>query len=400
MKIKSSKFLFVLIALLSLFVSCVEQKQDEEFSFIIACDMRRFAMEQYRSSEWTLGGFEKIKEVGKGDFMISPGDVEPPDAVRDLIDIVLGKDYTWYPGVGNHDLEDESYIEYLRDLNRNGKTLPNIVNRGPSGSEETTYSFDWKNAHFINLNLYYDGTVDNGSDGNVVPELLAWLEKDLAQNNKKHIFVFGHDPIISIPDMDSGMRRHVGNSLDKYPDNSFRFQQLLIKYNVTAYICGHSHSTSFASFNGLWQLDAGHIRGMEGDFTPEKLFKSMKSELETVKKTGKAANEITNKFYASNKKEINKTLFAMKLVDVGTYKDIKDDQGLEALMGFYNEYRKGNNYAVNFEELFWKNCGWRKSSFLKIFVGPEDVRLEIYRDDGRGGKYSLRHNMYLIKEIN
>jgi hypothetical protein len=188
---------------LSLFSSCVEQKQDEEFSFIVTCDMRRFAMEQYRTVEWTLGGFQAIKEVGKGDFMISPGDVEPPDAVRDLIDIVFGKDYVWYPGVGNHDLEDESYIEYLRDLNRDGKSLPNIVNRGPTGCEETTYSFDWKNAHFVNLNLYYDGTVDNKADGNVVPELLAWLEKDLAQNKKKHIFVFGHDPIISMPDMNN-----------------------------------------------------------------------------------------------------------------------------------------------------------------------------------------------------
>ncbi|MGB5847847.1 MAG: metallophosphoesterase [Ignavibacteriaceae bacterium] len=400
MKINLLKFSFVLITLLSLFVSCVEQKHDEEFSFIVTCDMRRFAMEQYRSPEWTLGGFHAIKEVGKGDFMISPGDVEPPDAVRDLIDIVLGKDYPWYPGVGNHDLEDNSYMEYLRDLNRDGKSLPNIVNRGPSGCEETTYSFDWKNAHFVNLNLYYDGIVDNGADGNVVPELLAWLEKDLAQNNKKHIFVFGHDPIISMPDMDSGIRRHVGNSLDKYPDNSFQFQQLLLKYNVTAYVCGHTHTASFSSINGLWQLDAGHIRGMEGDFTPEKLFNRIKSELETGTASGSAVDEIIKRFYASNKKEIDKTLFAMELVDVNSYKEIKDDQGLEELIGFYKKYQKGNNYAVNSEELFWNNCPWSKSSFLKIFVGPEDVRLEIYRDDGRGGKYSFSHNMYLYRSIN
>ncbi|NIP97071.1 MAG: hypothetical protein GWO24_28015, partial [Akkermansiaceae bacterium] len=72
---------------------------------------------------------------------------------------------------------------WLRALNPGGNTLPNVVNvgpggPGPSGSEETTYSFDYGNVHFIQLNQYYDGSNDAGTDGDVVDELYSWLEAD------------------------------------------------------------------------------------------------------------------------------------------------------------------------------------------------------------------------------
>ncbi|MFQ6115205.1 MAG: hypothetical protein ACE5NG_14190 [bacterium] len=79
------------------------------------------------------------------------------------------------------------------------------------------------------LNQYYDGQSDWGTDGNVIPELLAWLEEDLAANNKKHIFVF----------------------------------------------CGHCHSASYSKINGLWQIDAGHARGIEDKLYPQQLFEAL-----------------------------------------------------------------------------------------------------------------------------
>jgi hypothetical protein len=182
MRTKSLRlFVYVFITLIFL-ARCTPNNDQSNFTFVAACDMRYFAMEEYRSSEWTIGGFEAIKKYGQGEFMISPGDVEPPWATRELIDQVFGKDYLWYPGVGNHDLEDEKYMEYLRALNNDGNKLPNVVRLGPTGSEETTYSFDYGNSHFVNLNLYYDGKTDNGTDGDVVPELLEWLENDLKEN--------------------------------------------------------------------------------------------------------------------------------------------------------------------------------------------------------------------------
>lgn len=394
---KSKITIFILFTFILLFTSCQKEKVENNFSFIAACDMRYFVKEEYRSSEWTLGGFQAIEKVGKGEFMISPGDVEPPWATRELMDQVFGKDYLWYPGVGNHDLEDDKYMEYLRDLNRDGNKLPNIVNLGPPGSEETTYSFDHGNVHFVNLNLYYDGKTDGGTDGDVVPELLKWLEKDLAQNKKKFIFVYGHDAIVCMPDMDNGAVRHQGNSLDLYPDNNIKFQKLLRKYGVTAYLCGHSHCTSFSTINGLWQLDLGHLRGMMDDYTPQKLFEYLNLNWKQNEKEGLSLKESIKKSYISKMKPVNKALFAMQLAAVGkdSYKKIIPTQGIKGLLRFYQDYSKDKSHAEKFTKVFWENIEWQRSSFFKITVGEDDIKVEIYRDDGRGGKYTLRESLYL-----
>jgi Calcineurin-like phosphoesterase len=387
----------ILVAAVLVFVACTTNEEQSEFSFIATCDMRAFATEEFRSSEWTLGGFQAIEKIGKGEFMVSPGDVEPPWAVRELLDQVFGKDYIWYPSVGNHDLEDKKYIEYLRDYNKDGTKLPNIVSSGPSGSVETTYSFDFGNTHFVNLNLYYDGKTDGGTDGDVVPELLKWLENDLAQNKKKNIFVFGHDAIISMPDMDNGLVRHQGNVLDKYPENSFAFQQLLLKYDVTAYLCGHSHSTSFSKINGLWQLDLGHIRGMMNEFDTQKLFDYIEVEWEKNEKESLSLRESIEKTYNSKTKSINKTLFTTQLAGVGkeSYKNISPTEGKKGLLKFYQEYSKGNNQADKLTSIFWDNSNWQRSSFFRITVSEDDISVKIYRDDARGGEYTLRHSFSL-----
>ena len=217
--------LVMLVVLLFIVVSC--ERDQENFTFVVTADMRYTAKKEYRNSKYFQGACEAIKKYGKGEFMISPGDVDPPIAVREVISQVLGEDYPWYPVVGNHELDDSSSMVYLRNYNKNGNTLPNIVRTGPEGSVETTYSFDWGNNHFVVLNQYFDGQSDMGTDGELVPELLDWLEKDLTNTRKKYIFVFGHEPLIAMPDMDNGRLRHQDDSLYKYPKSSFKFHQLL-----------------------------------------------------------------------------------------------------------------------------------------------------------------------------
>ncbi len=179
-------FVFVLIVAGTVPVLLQAQDSREDLVFIVAADMRNFAADGEWSKNFS-GACEAVKEVGAGSFMISPGDldVRPPSAVRDMINQTIGKDYPWYPVLGNHDPESPSSMEYLREYST---TLPNVVNRGPKGCEETTFSFDYGNAHFVVLNQYYDGTNDWGLEGAVVPELLEWLKADLAATTKKHIF--------------------------------------------------------------------------------------------------------------------------------------------------------------------------------------------------------------------
>ncbi|MDZ7260924.1 MAG: metallophosphoesterase [candidate division KSB1 bacterium] len=363
-----------------------QENWEKAFAFIVAVDMREYATEPYRTSQHFWGACEAIKKVGKGAFMVSPGDIDPPHAVREVISLVLGADYPWYPVVGNHELESTSHLDYLREYNKDGESLPNIIRKGPQGCEETTYSFEWDNCHFVVLNQYYDGKSDTGTDGDIVPELLAWLEEDLAANTKKHVFVFGHEPIIAVPDMDNGRIRHQGDSLDKYSKNSFRFHQLLLKYGVTAYICGHTHNTSFCKINGLWQIDAGHARGIEGKPAPEQLFEALTRASQEGKKRSLGEQQAIAEYYETQKKNIDRWLTSMAL----TGKPV-----VQTLSQFYLDYQQGGEAKEKYFQAFWENSGYARSTFLKIYAGKEEVKVEIYRDDGRGGIYSLRHTEIL-----
>lgn len=230
-----------------------------KFSFEVTADMREFAAPDKQSSEYYLGGCEAIDEVGKGAFMISPGDIDPPQYVYETNRKVFGDDYPWYPAVGNHEAETPEDMEWLREYL--SKPLPGLVRKGPENCTETTYSFDHKNVHFVVLNQYYDGKSDVGTNGDVADELYKWLKNDLEQNKKNMVFVIGHEPLVSLPDADNGRHRHKGDNLDSHPKNSHRFQQLLRKHKVIAYICGHTHDFSYGIINGLPQLDVGHCRG-------------------------------------------------------------------------------------------------------------------------------------------
>ncbi len=54
----------------------------------------------------------------------------------------------------------------------------------------------------------------------------------------------------------------MANSLNQHPANRDRLWNLLKDKDVVAYICGHTHNYSAVEIGGVWQLDAGHSRGM------------------------------------------------------------------------------------------------------------------------------------------
>jgi len=266
----------MIIALLLLLAACQSEKVQKndtvEFSFIVTADMREFAGPEYQDSKHFRGAVEAMKKYGEGAFMVSPGDIDPPWHVRSTLDDVLGKDYRWYPVIGNHEQETPEDMEWLREWGKKNKE--SLLRTGPKNAEETFYSFDYKNAHFVAINQYYDGESDIATKGDVSDPVYNWLSADLAANDKKFIFVLGHEPIISVMDYHSGRMRHKGDNLDQNPENANRFVELLRKHNVTAYFCGHTHNFSYAKINGVWQVDAGHSRGI-GDTGARSTFLKM-----------------------------------------------------------------------------------------------------------------------------
>ena len=275
------------------------ETSDENLVFIVAADMRSAAVDAFSDV------CKAIDAAVLGDFMISPGDVDsdPPSAARDMLDEFFGAEYPWYPVIGNHELESPSSISYLRKL---GMTLPRVVNRGPKGCEETTYSFDWADSHFVVLNLYYDGVRDWATEGGVAPELMAWLEADLDANTKKHTFVIGHEPLVPMPDLDNGRIRHQGDSLDEDPKNAFELHQLLLEHGVDAYIAAHTHCASYAKINGLWQLDPGHARGLEQASYGDAMYAAIQSVLDEGRKRGESESKALQRFYREDAYNVDK----------------------------------------------------------------------------------------------
>jgi hypothetical protein len=387
--------LYYLLLLTVCAVSVLAQTSNAPFSFIISSDQREHATQEFRSHVYTLGGYEAINAVGKGAFMIVLGDLDPPTATRELIASVLGKDYLWYPVIGNHDTEVEANTEYLRAMNRGANGVPYVVRKGPAGCEETSYAFDWNGAHFVILNVYFDGTRDNKADGIVAPELMAWLENDLKQNTKKHVLVFGHEPIYPLLDMDNGTVRHWNDALDKYPDNALAFHRLLAKYHVTAYFSGHTHAASYANINGLWLINSGHLYGQEDRYCPATLFSVLSKYVDADVKKGTIVDSSIVRFYKSDVREIKKLVFNLGMLKVKTYKDLTDDQAIRILGQLYAESRQSPEGIDKYSKLFWKNTEWRKSTFLKVNLGPESGSVEIYRDKDYMANYVLRDRVSL-----
>jgi len=356
----------------------------DELIFVVAADMRNFAADGEWSKNFS-GACEAVKKVGAGSFMISPGDldVRPPSSVRDMIDHVIGEDYPWYPVLGNHDPESPSTMKYLRDYST---TVPNVVNRGPEGCEETTYSFDYGEIHFVVLNVYFDGVRDWGLEGDIVPELLEWLEADLAANTKEHTFVFGHEPLMAMPDMDNGRIRHQGDSLDENPENAFAFHQLLLKYGVDAYICGHTHNTSYAKINGLWQLDPGHARGLEENSYAEQMYEAIGRAIEEGRARGVGEANSLRQLYRDDAYHVDRWF---------KYLGLEDQPVIQTMAQFYEEYANDPDAPRRYYEAQIEGRGQTRSSFFRVIVGDEKTTVEIYRDDARGGPYTLRKTIVL-----
>ena len=351
---------------------------DEGLVFVVAADMRKAATGEFSNV------CKAIEEVGQGVFMISPGDLDsdPPSATREMLDAVLGEDYPWYPVLGNHDPESPSTMRYLRSYS---STLPHVVNRGPEGCEATTYSFDWGDTHFVVLNLYYDGVKDWGLEGYLVPELLAWLEADLAATTKTHTFVFGHEPLMPMPDMDNGRIRHQGDALDEDPENAFALHQMLRKYEVDAYFCGHTHNPSYAKINGLWQLDPGHARGLEETSYADQMYAAIGRAIEEGRQRGVGEANSLKQLYRDDPYHID---YWFK------YLGLKDQPVTQTLAQFYDEYGNDPTARNRYYEAQIKGRGQTRSTFMRVIVG-DDVKVEIYRDDAHGGPYTLRKTVVL-----
>ena len=218
-----------------------------------------------RGKEGFVNVMKQLKAAGgPGLFLLTPGDMDPPKTIREQLDGVFGPALMWYPVVGNHELEAKETGPYLREYF--DRRLKGKVSPGPNGSEQTTYSFDVGDVHIAVIDVYWNGQPGPGGDkhgGTVVPALREWLKHDLEASSKPWKLVTGHEPAFPQPDQDWKVGRHLGDSLDRDPENRDAFWTLLEQQGVAAYICGHTHRYSRYQPEGsnVWQIDVAQARG-------------------------------------------------------------------------------------------------------------------------------------------
>jgi len=233
--------------------------------FAVCAAMRDFTPPVHGGPRHFAGACRAMADVGKLAFVVSPGDVSPPDRVRASLAAALGPAVPWYPAVGGHDAASPSAMVWLRTYNARGDTLPNVVMSGPPNAVETQYGVEIGDVHLAVLNQYFDGTNDAKSGRPTVTEgMLSWLDADLSATRSPFVFVAGHGPLVVQPDMQTGRRRHIGQCLDANPRMAVRLMELLSRHGVTAYLCGHTHNASYSKVSQFWQIDCGHARG-DGD---------------------------------------------------------------------------------------------------------------------------------------
>ena len=134
--------------------------------------------------------FDELRQKGVR-FAVSAGDTAPYDRIRGLMDAGLNSmqpcgasEFPWYPGAGNHDVEEIDEMSAWASIwavdwdnnaanTRLASQLPGLTNfkRGPLqvGGQAgpvniqpgTIYSFDYGNAHFLFVNEYEQGIISD-----------------------------------------------------------------------------------------------------------------------------------------------------------------------------------------------------------------------------------------------
>jgi 3',5'-cyclic AMP phosphodiesterase CpdA len=188
---------------------------------------------------------EKIKSE-KPDFIVVTGDMITgstksrvhANRLKKWKGVIEKYGIPYYICVGNHEIESEMSENIIRSVFE-------MPENGPTGFKELAYTFDYKNAHFVTL----DTEAFNNFHA-VGEEQLKWLKEGLEKNQKRIIFIFGHDPAYPVHD-------HIGSSLDKYSAQRDELWGIFKQYKVSAYFCGHEHLYNRSIYDGIYQIITG-----------------------------------------------------------------------------------------------------------------------------------------------
>ncbi|MEI6153833.1 MAG: CFI-box-CTERM domain-containing protein, partial [Deltaproteobacteria bacterium] len=146
-------------------------------------------------------------------------------------------------------------------------TGPDPLNLITAKYPGTVYSFDWGNSHFVSLdNCRYNVLQDGSGMYQVSTEELNWLTRDLQDaqaRGVRHIFVVAHANAFASDNEATGPK----DGMVIYKTQRDALWQILVDYNVDAYITGHKHSSNdqWGQVSGTKWDNSSVIHWMNGD---------------------------------------------------------------------------------------------------------------------------------------
>ena len=243
--------------------------------FITLSLVLTFSAAPGRSDEWAFLGLSDTREDNAMEsvlqwvtenlvnpapqFLVHGGDLDPARETEEIIKKYFGKPF--YSTMGNHD--KDVCRKHLHQSLYLGKKLPNVVDSTfieAKGADAMFYSFAYRNVYFIILDVFYQEPFRQF--GKVYGEQLQWLEDLLIDNPYPYIFVVGHEPAYP-----QKWQRNYGDCLDRYPESRDRFWEVLVTYDVTGYLCGHTHCYLRQNIQGVLHLDMGECAEHEWEDT-------------------------------------------------------------------------------------------------------------------------------------
>ncbi len=141
-------------------------------------------------------------------------------------------------------------------------------------------------------------------------------------------------------------------------------------------------------YHNLWQIDVGHARGLEELF-PLKIYLDVE---QLVEENGLRA---IDSYFEPRKYRIKKALYYMDLTEGVYYKSLEDQPALEAFRLFYQLVKEDLSRLHPFDEGYRNRFKTTKSTFIKVQVYRDEVKLDVYRDDTHGGEYFLTKSVVL-----
>ncbi len=202
--------------------------------------------------ERTFGEINRV--VGRlrpqPEFICFPGDeiqglLADDDALRTQWRYWLDQEMSWldreavplYHTTGNHTTYDDASEAIFREM------LPQLPRNGPPGQEVLSYFVRRGDLLLIFVNTLWSGL---GGEGRVETD---WLEETLAANaNARHKLVCGHHPAFPVNGFSGPYQRELA------PENADAFWQVLVRHQVTAYLCSHILAFDVQVHQGILQI--------------------------------------------------------------------------------------------------------------------------------------------------